>query len=107
MILTKLKEATKPAHSRLETTVDLLNSALDLESYQNLLIEFYGFYAPVEPRLLQIVKQQSIDFDYEARLKVPLLTRDLQNLTGENFDFEIIKLCRDSPALETFAQTLG
>ncbi len=107
MILAKLKEATKPAHLRLETTVDLLNSALDLESYQNLLRKFYGFYAPVEPQLLRVIKQQSIDFDYEDRLKVPLLKRDLQNLTGENFDFEIINLCRDSPALKTFAQTLG
>ncbi len=107
MILVKLKEATKPAHSRLEMTVDLLNSALDLESYQNLLLKFYGFYAPVEPQLLRVIKLQSIDFDYEARLKVPLLTGDLRNLNGENFDFDTVEICGDAPALDTFAQTLG
>lgn len=107
MILAKLKEATKTQHLRLEKSVDLLNNALDLKSYQDLLRKFYGFYAPLESQLLRIIKEKNIDFRFEPRLKLPLLKYDLQILNGGDFEINRLEICGDLPHIETFAQSLG
>ena len=40
-------------------------------------------------------------------MKIPLLERDLKNLNGEDFDPSSLVLCRDLPALDSFAQVIG
>ena len=107
MILAKLKEATKLQHQQLETTVDVMDQMLNAEDYEKLLRRFYGFYAAVEPPILRVFQKENIDFDYDARLKIPLLTRDLRFLNGADFDINTLEICLDAPPFETFAQTLG
>ncbi len=91
----------------MEKTVDVMNRALNISDYEKLLRKFYGFYAPVEPQILSKIQLQNIDFDYEARLKLPLLERDLQILNGADFDIKTLEICRDTPALDNFAQVIG
>ena len=38
---------------------------------------------------------------------MPLLKRDLEKLSGEDFEINLLEICRDLPLVETFAQTLG
>lgn len=107
MILVRLREATKPQHQQLEATVDVLNRVLDLAQYEKLLRDFYGFYAPVERRMRQLLATRDIGFDYEPRLKVPLLARDLAFVQGAAWSADAPEICHALPPLKTFAQGLG
>lgn len=107
MILAKLKEATKIQHQQLEEKVDVFEQMLNLTDYEKLLRRFYGFYAPIEPPILQMIQKQTIGFDYKSRLKTPFLEQDLEILNGKDFQISSLKTCRHLPELKTFAQTLG
>lgn len=107
MILAKLKEATKIQHQQLEMTVDIMNNALNLNDYEKLLRKFYGFYASVEPQIFSNINLRQISFNYEERLKLPLLERDLQILNGADFEVKTLEICGDTPNLSRFAQVIG
>ena len=73
MILPKLKQATREHHLALESQMPILDPLLSLETYQDLLRKFHGYYAPLEMQLLGLMWWDEIDFSYTERFKTPRL----------------------------------
>jgi heme oxygenase (biliverdin-IX-beta and delta-forming) len=100
-LLEQLKLKTAISHQRLEKTVDVLNPALTRAGYGTLLSNFYAFYAPHEQQLFEAGAWAELEFDLEARRKLPLLERDLKAL-----GVALPVWCQPI-RLEGFAQLLG
>lgn len=103
MILAKLKEATRPQHDSLEGTVDIMNRAMTLEGYKNLLCKFYSFHAAIE-QPLGAIDWQTLGFDFESRRKRHFLEKDFQYL---DVDKSRIDLWRDLPEINDAPQAVG
>ena len=54
MILTRLREETRPLHEEVELAVGLPSRLRSLAAYADLLARFYGLHAPLETQLAQI-----------------------------------------------------
>jgi len=78
----RLREATQPAHLRLEAGLRLLEEPLNEARVLRLLARFHGFHAAWEPALRGVIPAHLL----KARLKLPLLERDLRIL-GAADDF--------------------
>ncbi len=106
MILQRLREQTHESHQRLEGRLDLLQRALSIDHYRNLLARFYGFYVPAEARLTELC--QSIpEVQFPLRRKGHLLVQDLEALGLSGLQREALPLCENLPALMQAAQALG
>jgi heme oxygenase len=101
-----LRLATWPAHQRLEKRLDVKTRFSHLGAYRAHLERMWGFYAPVEQRL-------GVDgfggalTDYEARRKLPLLTRDLIALGADPGAVMLMEQCRAVPACPDPAAAFG
>ena len=107
MILERLKHETHAAHMRLEASVDLPRRLRSPESYRDLLARFYGFYAPLEPRILARAEWAAHDFPIAPRAKVPALERDLMALGYTPEALAGLPRCTELPALASFPAALG
>lgn len=77
MLMAKLRQATKQAHQRLESDLDLLRSDLTRRDYFHLLRSMHGFLAPWETQVgTRLEQADSAMFD--ARRKTKLLVDDLR-----------------------------
>lgn len=106
-ILKQLKDTTRPYHEKLESRVDLLNKIVTLPTYRTLLSQFYGFYRPVEPLLLQHEGWATAGFEIEQRSKLPALETDLRVLGLTAQDLQCVPVCTNLPEVASFAQVLG
>ncbi len=102
-ILPRLKQETLPLHEQIEQRVDVLNRLTSVASYRELLIAFYGYYAPLE-QALEKFAWHAIGLDWDERRKVPKLETDLQRLGTEPAS---IARCQLLPALPDPASALG
>lgn len=107
MILQKLKEETAHHHARLEKRVDVFSHLLSRHHYYLLLRDFYGYYAPLEARLLDLRELKTHAPDYRDRLKTPLLERDLYALGATGLELRSLPFCSDLPDLGDVARALG
>jgi heme oxygenase (biliverdin-IX-beta and delta-forming) len=107
MILNLLKTQTKRHHEQVETTLDLLNRVKTIASYRDLLARFFGFYAPLELRLVSNLTTKGMDFDLMPRHKTPWLRMDLTALGVSDEQLNQLALCQNLPVVETPAQILG
>jgi len=93
----RLREATQPAHLRLEAGLRLLEEPLNEARILRLLARFHGFHATWEPALRGVIPAHLLN----VRVKLPLLERDLRSL-GAADDFlrglpaclEAVSCCR-------------
>lgn len=107
MIMTKLKQQTQPYHDRLEENVyakAILDEDVTLDAYRTFLSKFFGFYRPLEADLDRLFAQTDLDFDFAARRKTALLSRDLGQL---GLALENLPLCDRTPQPESVPQALG
>lgn len=101
-----LRLATWPAHQRLEKRLDVKTRFSNLDAYRAHLQRMWGFYAPVEQRF-------GVDgfggalADYEARRKLPLLTRDLIALGADSQAVMLTDQCQSVPACPDPAAAFG
>lgn len=102
-ILERLKTETLSWHQQVEQRVDVMHRLQNVRDYRELLIAFYGFYAPLEAELAK-VDWQSLGIDWAERRKIHWLVRDLQ-LLGANVA-EIAR-CEQLPSINEDAQALG
>lgn len=102
-----LKTYTQPYHDQLDTTLDLLHRPLTHEEYRKLLACFYGFYAPTETALAQVLTASACPLDFARRRKTPLLERDLQTLGMAVTDVLALPRCSFLPVHIDLAQALG
>jgi heme oxygenase len=107
MILTMLRERTRPLHDRVEGHLEILSFTRSLDRYQILLQRLYGFYAPVEEVLVPMTAGGKIPgIDYKERRKAPKIARDLLAIAPYT-RLQELPVCTDLPALNTPEQILG
>lgn len=106
MILKRLREETFRNHSAIESQMPLLDPTMSLEAYYDLLSRFWGYYAPLEDRLMNriAVYWPGKDYLWSEREKTPLLTLDLQSFGTST---ALLPKCTELPQLDRPAQVLG
>ena len=106
-IIEKLRAGTKARHAALEGKLPLLDPHFGLDAYRQLLGRFYGYYAPLEARLLDLPSLALVGVHYEERRKTPHLERDLLALGETSFSVSRLPLCEALPSLDTLARAMG
>lgn len=106
-LLEKLREATRSAHQRLERRVDSYQPKFNVHNYQRLLQDFWGFYQPLERKLI-VLADHILPAPYsQQRLKAPRLEQDLLSLGMTEADVAALPLCGRLPAVPTYPQAFG
>jgi heme oxygenase len=101
--LAALREATWTCHQRLEKRIDFKSRVASREAYRAHLVQMWGFYAALEPRLATSLGEAALA-DFEARRKLPLLERDLLALGA---DVSLLPRCAAVPSCDDAASALG
>lgn len=107
MILKRLKQATSQRHAALERQLTLLDPNLSYPAYRQCARRFFGYYAPLEARLLALPWWESIGFDYGQRHKTPRVEQDLIALGDTQEALARLPRCQNLPATDTLAHLLG
>ena len=107
MILKHLKEATGLRHAALESRLPLLDAGMSQASYLEFLHLFFGYYEPLEAKLLTLPYWNSTGFDYTERRKTPRLMQDLLALGETPEAIQGIARCKNLPTVATQGQLLG
>lgn len=106
-VLKRLRLETRDCHAALERRLPLLDPAMSQVAYRDVVGRFYGFYAPMEARLLTFAGWDECDFDYEGRYKTQRLAQDFVALGDVPDGVNALPLCQDLPALGSTAQLMG
>ena len=107
MILKRLKEATRSRHTALESRLPLLDTHLARNAYHEFVHLFFGYYEPLEKKLMAQPCWESIGFDYAERRKTPRLTADLMALGDSAETVQGLARCQNLPVLSNPGQVLG
>lgn len=99
---TRLKESTHDAHTSLERELDLLNPALRLPDYCDLLARFYAYYLPLEDSLQQTADRRLM----AGRWKCAALADDLRALGMGSAELRSIAPA-SIPPLRSVADAVG
>jgi heme oxygenase len=102
-ILQRLKQETQSLHQQLEQRVDVMHHLQSVAAYQELLIAFYGYYAPLE-EVLERVDWRGVGLHWPERRKVNKLDLDLQRL---GIDSSKLPRCEQLPAIPNLESALG
>jgi heme oxygenase len=102
VLLSRLREATRDAHVRLERVAPLLQAPLTEERYRDHLRALLGFSAPLEPRLLAF--PEAAELEVTSRCRSHLAAQDLEAL-GE--DPSAAPRCTALPDVGTWPRALG
>jgi heme oxygenase len=105
-ILEQLKNETQHEHAAIEHSLDLTADSLTISGYAQRLKQFYGFYRPVEDRLLLVAGFADWGLDLETRQKSPHLATDISVLGGDPV-LGLLPFCRELPKLESLAECFG
>lgn len=77
MVMKRLRQETSQRHAALELKQPLLAPNLSKETYRRLLVGFWGYYLPLEERLLALNWPPEMNLDYSTKRRIPFLERDL------------------------------
>lgn len=107
MILAALRNATGPAHERVEQLLPLFDPALSLEQYAATLEMFHTLYAPLEAAVANALRESPLRTEAAQRAKLPLLQADLFHLGRSREDLQAFPPALCIPDLPTPAHALG
>ncbi len=110
MLMTTLREETSSYHARLERSPllrGLVGAELSHRFYAAVLGANYGFYAPLEARLLAAADWPSLGFDLGERLKTPMLEADLASFGLEGELLRALPQCEALPRIPNLYAALG
>jgi heme oxygenase len=107
MIMQQLKQQTRPHHVRLEQRLHLPHAITSLDDYVYLLRRLYGFYAPVEQQLSDVLVDTLPELNLERRMKRSLIVQDLQTLGIQEQEITNLPRCCDLPAIPSIPHALG
>ena len=79
-ILDRLKLETAAEHAAIEGATGVMDPNLDLDAYRSYLARTFGFYRVVEDMMCRAWVWEELGLSTSARLKLPLLLRDLDEL---------------------------
>ncbi len=103
----RLHQSTRTADRRLEQRVGNYCRDFDLPQYRRLLEVCWGFYQPLERKLVVLADHDLPSSFAQQRRKAPLLEQDLLALGMAESGIAALPLCGRLPALPTPAQVLG
>lgn len=102
----QLKRETAGLHKRLEAQLGLFDPDFSLHRYVRVLQIFYGFYAPVEDRLMRLTAVgPSLGFPLRARSE--LIETDLLALGLSRRELAELRRCSNLPRLSCAADMAG
>jgi len=104
-LLARLRAETRVQHDAIEQVVDLTGAGLTRAGYRRRIEQFYGFYRPLEDRMLRAGHGIAPWLDFRERLKTPLLEEDLRAL-GDDAP-GLLATCRELPGLDGPAELFG
>lgn len=104
--IAELRSATWTAHQRLERKLDVKARFHDVATYRAHLEGMWGFYAELEPRLVEKLSDDLLP-DYEARRKLPLLASDLMALGASADSLLSLPRCGAAPVCPDAAAAFG
>lgn len=107
MILQRLKRDTRSHHEQIEDILDLPTRLRSRDSYRSVLVQFYGFYAPVEAALDMVDGLSLALDDVTARWKTALIADDLGALGVGADALNVLPRCADLPRLPDVAHAFG
>jgi heme oxygenase (biliverdin-IX-beta and delta-forming) len=107
VILPRLKQATAARHAAIESRSVLLDPQLSRATYRACLRRFFGYYAPLELRLLRSQAWHAVGLAYGDRRKTPQLSQDLAALGVTPEELEQTPLCHALPDLRSTARLFG
>ena len=104
-----LKAATSGVHSQIEERMPVFCPEFNLASYVRLLERFYGFWNPLEAKLLEVKPLMHPMLALQSRMKGHLLEADLGTLSHAALDHRIAELpqCTALPFTGTMPSALG
>ncbi len=102
-----LRSETKHHHQRVERAVDLPARLRSLDCYRDLLERFYGYYSPLEQRLMAVASSGTLPLDLQPRLKAALLRQDLLALGRTAEEIIELPVCQELPQVADAADALG
>jgi heme oxygenase len=106
-VLAQLRAATAQAHRELEQQVDIPQVCQSREKYERLLVDFLGFFEPLEAVLQQVSGWKERGFDWGERAKAGMLREDLQALGFSADEIANLPRCADLPEPATIAEAFG
>lgn len=101
-----LRHGTQAHHARAEARLPLMDEALTVERYRQMLARLLGFYAPLEQRLAG-ADWSRLALDPERRRKWPLLAADLRALGLTDARIAGLPRCVDLPEARRLPDALG
>lgn len=107
VILPRLKQATATRHAAIESRSVLLDPELSRAAYRACLRRFFGYYGPLERRMLRSQAWCGAGLAYGDRYKTPQLAQDLAALGVTADELEQTPLCHALPDLRTTARLFG
>jgi heme oxygenase len=94
----QLKRETAGLHQQLEAQLGLMEPELSIHSYLRVLRTFYGFYAPVEARLVRLAAAGP-PLGFPLRARCELIESDLHTLGLAPGELAGLPRCIDVPQL--------
>ncbi|MGL5016620.1 MAG: biliverdin-producing heme oxygenase [Luteolibacter sp.] len=107
MIIKRLRHETSELHTALEERLPLVDPQLSREGYREIVEGFYGYYLPLELRLIGSPIWAELGFDFAERRKLPLLEKDLVALGRAESGLVRLPQCAELPELDTIPRALG
>jgi heme oxygenase len=102
----RLKRETGALHRKLEHGLGLLDAGLSLDRYRRVLESFFGYHAPIEPRIERLAAAAPpLGLELPARTR--LLVKDLLALGCSPSDVSALPRCEDLPPLARPAHLAG
>src|SRR5215831_13696151 len=103
----RLHQSTRLAYQRLEGRVDNYPRNFDLHDYRRLLQDLWGFYQPLERKLVVLADHILPSPSSRRRCKAPRLEQDLLSLGMTEAGIAALPRCGRLPALPTLPQVFG
>jgi heme oxygenase (biliverdin-IX-beta and delta-forming) len=105
--LSELKEETTESHRGMEKRLDLEHRVQTEDDYRILLTRYFTLYEPLEAALGRAVDWPALGWDFQSRLKVPLLRQDLADLGVDAAGMAAWTRCAALPPLESDGAAVG
>ena len=111
-VLTRLRLETRSEHEAVERELDFMGALTD-NTYRQRLVQFYGFYRPLEAALQTRCAEQSDSCSLDVSqlpLLLPRLHKSLllrQDLHHLGITTAGLAQCRSLPSIQTHAEVLG
>lgn len=106
-LVTRLREATRPQHERLEASVAILRPSADEHSYRRHLERLYGLLLPLERAIAAVPGLGELGLDFERRRKSGALAHDLEALGAGAQALSRLPRCGFLPELADVPAALG